>query len=65
MDLFAGGGAGVEAADYGAEATSLVVLGLGLVGRERCESGWDRRTVAIALRPATPAPITRTLHGGI
>jgi hypothetical protein len=25
----------------------------------------DQLTVAIALKPATPAPMTRTLHGGI
>ena len=51
--------AGVKSTDYGSKSSCLMKRGIG-------KQEWGcRLTVEIALRPATPAPMTKTLPGGI
>lgn len=62
--LLASGRTGVEAADDGSETARLK----GTKGQSsslRSERATARPTAAMALRPATPAPMTKTLLGGI
>lgn len=61
FDLFTSSRSGIKASNDSTHSSCLRCR-VQRAGRRRMD---DQLTVAMALRPATPAPMTRTLHGGI